>query len=291
MKNIYLLGSLNVDLTIRAPYLPESGETLKGSDFMMTAGGKGANQAYAAAALGGNVKMAGCVGKDAFGDLLINSLRRVDTSYVRRTDALTGAALITVIDGDNRILLHEGANSETGVLDAESLLSHAAAGDIFMTQCETPIDGVIATLKLAKSRGLFTMFNPAPARSEARGAVMYADLITPNRKELKLLSGKDDLEEGIVELLCLGAGAALVTLGEKGSLYVSARERIEVPSCNMGAVVDTTGAGDTYCGALAAELARGVKIADAMSFASRAAGITVTRRGAMVSIPTRDEVL
>ena len=125
MKKIFLFGSLNADLTIRAPYIPQAGETLKGSDFMLTAGGKGANQAYACANLGGDIRMAGCVGNDPFGDMLVKSLRGAgaDTSCVRRTRRNTGVAVITVVDGDNRIILDEGANGEATLSDVEALLA------------------------------------------------------------------------------------------------------------------------------------------------------------------------
>ena len=227
MKKIFLLGSLNADLTIRAPYLPQAGETLKGSDFMLTAGGKGANQAYACANLGGRVRMAGCVGNDPFGDMLLKSLQGVgaDVSCVRRTARNTGVAVITVVDGDNRIILDEGANGEVTVSDAEALLSDAQAGDIFMTQLENPLPVVKAALALAKEKGLFTLFNPAPAKEAARVCVKYADLITPNETELRILSGKEGIEEGCAELLNMGAGAVLATLGRARSKTCGGRFR------------------------------------------------------------------
>ncbi len=291
MKNIYLLGSLNCDLTVRAPYLPEAGETLKGGGFMMTAGGKGANQAYACASLGGRAAMAGAVGRDRFGDLLLESLQKVgvETSHIRRCERNTGVAMITVIDGDNRIILDEGANGAVTEADADALLAGAQAGDIFMTQLETPLPVVTYALKLAKRKGMFTAFNPAPASAEAVCAVRYADLITPNRKELKLLSGKEDLGEGCAELLKLGAGAVLVTLGERGSLYVSKDAQFSIKCADAGEAVDTTAAGDTYCAAVCVKLAEGAAIAEAANFASLCAAITVTRRGAQAAIPTREE--
>ena len=292
MKHVYLLGSLNCDLTVRAPYIPERGETLKGSDFMMTAGGKGANQAYACANLGGRVSMAGAVGKDAFGDLLLDSLKSAGAhvTHVRRVKKGTGVAVITVVDGDNRIILDEGANGEVTEADAEKLLKYACAGDIFLTQLETPLNAVIAALKLAKKKGMFTVLNPAPANAAAREAVQYADLITPNRKELKLMSGKEGLSEGCDELLALGAGEVIVTLGEEGSLLYSKNGSVAVPCMNAGEAVDTTGAGDTYCGALCVKLAEGASLREAAHFATASSAIAVTRRGAQVAIPTRAEV-
>ena len=291
MKRIYLLGSLNMDLTIRAPYQPESGETLKGSDFMITPGGKGANQACACAKLGGQILMSGCVGKDEFGDRLLSGLSSVgaDVTRVRCTERNTGVAVITVIDGDNRIILDEGANGEVCEEDALRLLSDAEAGDFFMTQLENPIPAVGAALRIAKERGLFTVFNPAPANAKARDFVGYADLITPNRKELRLMSGKDGIEEGCEELLRLGAGAVLVTLGSEGSLYVSKDKTFRGPCIDVGKAIDTTAAGDTFCGALTVRLAEGCDIEEAVGFAALCSGIAVTRRGAQTSIPDRKQ--
>ena len=291
MKRIYLLGSFNMDLTIRAPYQPESGETLKGSDFMITPGGKGANQAYACANLGGDVVMSGCVGKDEFGDRLLTGLKSVgaDVSRVRRADRTTGVAVITVIGGDNRIILDEGANGEVCEADAERLLADAKRGDYFMTQLENPLPAVGAALRIAKERGLFTVFNPAPANAAAREFVPYADLITPNRKELKLMSGKEGVEEGCAELLRAGAGAVLVTLGKEGSLYVSEKSRFRGPCIDVGEAIDTTAAGDTFCGALTVRLAEGCDMEKAVKFAALCSGIAVTRRGAQASIPDRKE--
>ena len=293
MKQIFLLGSLNCDLTIRAPYMPESGETLKGSDFLITAGGKGANQAYACALLGGNVKMAGAVGKDAFGDMLLHSLESVgvDISCIRRVEINTGTAIITVIDGDNRIILSEGANGVVNETDVSTLLSDAKAGDIFVTQLENPYPVVLYGLQCAKEKGMFTVFNPAPVSIDAREAVKYSDLIIPNKKELKLLTGKEDASEGCEELLRKGAKAVIVTLGEQGSRIYTQDGQRDVPAVHIGDAIDTTGAGDTFCGGLCAKLAEGENIPSAMQFASVCSGIAVTRRGAQIAMPRIEEII
>lgn len=292
MKRIFLLGSLNADLTIRAPYMPRAGETLKGSDFMLTAGGKGANQAYACASLGGKITMAGCVGTDPFGEMLLKSLidAGTDVRAVRRVARNTGVAVITVIDGDNRIILDEGANGEVLLSDTERLLCGAGRGDLFMTQLENPLDVIEASLALAKERGLYTVFNPAPAQKEARRCVRYADLITPNETELEMLSGEKDVEKGCAALLEMGAGSVVATLGKEGSFLYTKQMKAKIGSVSVGQVVDTTAAGDTYCGALAVKLAEGGPLEEAARFASLCSGITVTRRGAQVSIPSRKEV-
>lgn len=292
MKRIYLFGSLNADLTIRAPYLPKAGETLTGSDFMLTAGGKGANQAYAAANLGGRVHMAGCVGEDPFGDMLLTSLQKAgaDVSHVRRTARGTGVAVILLSDGDNRIVLDRGANGEAEGADVDALLASAEAGDIFMTQLETPFEVVRYALKAARARGLFTVFNPAPAVREAQELVPLADLITPNETELAILTGEERGEEGCRKLLAMGAGAVLATCGAHGSLYCGQDGIMPVACVHVGKAVDTTAAGDTFCGALAVRLAEGAGIAEAAKFASLCAGVSVTRRGAQISMPSRREV-
>lgn len=203
MKRIYLFGSLNADLTIRAPYLPKAGETLTGSDFM---------------------------------------------------------------------------------------LASAEAGDIFMTQLETPFEVVRYALKTARARGLFTVFNPAPAVREAQELVPLADLITPNETELAILTGEERGEEGCRKLLAMGAGAVLATCGAHGSLYCGQDGIMPVACVHVGKAVDTTAAGDTFCGALAVRLAEGAGIAEAAKFASLCAGVSVTRRGAQISMPSRREV-
>lgn len=292
MKEIFLLGSLNADLTIRAPYLPEAGETLAGSDFMVTAGGKGANQAYAAANLGGRVHMAGAVGRDSFGDMLVESLKTAgaDTRYVRRLGGSTGVAVIVVAEGDNRIVLDAGANAKVTNEDADALLQGARAGDFFIVQLESPLSVVGYALRRAKEKGLYTVLNPAPANAEAAKFLPYTDLVTPNRKELRLMSGKEATDAGCETLLRLGAGAVLVTLGGEGSYLYTARQKQKFEAVTAGETVDTTGAGDTFCGGLLVKLAEGASMQDAVRFASAAAGIAVTRRGAQVSIPNRSEV-
>ncbi len=291
MKDIRIFGSLNCDLTIRAPYLPKAGETLKGSDFLINAGGKGANQAYACAKLGGDVSMAGCVGQDAFGEMLLQNLSSagVDTRFIRKTGRSTGVAMITIIDGDNRIILDEGANACVSEEDVYALLDGAKEGDILLVQLENPLPVIQKALSLAKERGLFTVLNPAPAVKEAKVLVRDADLITPNRNELALLSGKEGLDEGIDELLERGASRVIVTLGGEGSYYADRETRFSVPAISAGKAIDTTAAGDTFCGALCVKLAEGATMKEAMRFASACSGIAVTRRGAQASVPTRPE--
>lgn len=291
MKRIYLLGSLNIDLTIRAPRLPAAGETLAGGDFLVTPGGKGANQAYAAAALGGDVVMAGAVGSDAFAEILLRNLERAgaNTEHIRKTQGCTGVAVITIVNGENRIILDAGANGEVTQADVDGLLADAWPQDVFLTQLETPLGVVKYALRQAREKQLFTVLNPAPACAEAADMVPLCDVITPNETELLLLTGERDPEAGCRKLLDMGAGAVLATLGKEGSLLVTKEICERIPAVRCGDPVDTTAAGDTYCGALCVKLAEGEGLPGAAAFASLCAGITVTRRGAQVSIPFRDE--
>ncbi|HHX80918.1 MAG TPA: ribokinase [Acholeplasmataceae bacterium] len=292
MKKVFILGSLNMDMVIESPVLPEKGETVKGSGFMMNPGGKGANQAVACARLGGVVKMAGCVGGDLFGKDLIKTLNEagVDTSSIRTVTASpTGVAVILIIDRDNRIIIDEGANARVIEEDVDNLLSEAGEGDIFLTQLENPVKIIGYALKKAKEKGLYTILNPAPANLEIIEYLPYVDLFIPNETEFMVFTGDDDLENSGKKIFSLGAKELVVTLGSKGYCHLY-REGIEYGSCPKVEAVDTTAAGDTFCGALAAELSIGSALKDALRFATKAASIAVTAKGAQSSIPDRKKV-
>ena len=286
MKKIFVIGSLNMDLVIESPYIPTAGETLTGSGFMTNCGGKGANQSAACAKLGGNVYHCGIVGNDSFGDQLINNLNSfgVNTDFIRKSDSISsGIAVILVSEGDNRIIFDKGANGYLQLLDIEQALSIAEEGDIYLTQLENPIDVIGEGLRLAKSKGLFTILNPAPANADILPYLDAVDLITPNESELDLLGGKKALfERGITTIL--------TTLGSKG-FEISTPDTAKKFECPKVKAVDTTAAGDTLCGGLAAGLARGLSLDDSARLGSTAASIACTRRGAQQSIPTLDEVL
>ena len=177
-----------------------------------------------------------------------------------------------------------------GKADVSALFSDAKEGDIFVTQLENPFPIVLYALKTAKEKGLFTVFNPAPAYVGAEEAVAYSDLILPNQKELKLLTGKDDVLEGCNILLQCGAKAVIVTLGEKGSFLCTKDGDQAIPPVNVGEAVDTTGAGDTFCGGLCVKLAEGENLEASALFASLCSGIAVTRRGSQIAVPKREEV-
>ncbi len=285
MKKIFIVGSINTDFVISAPYVPASGETLAGGGFFTARGGKGANQAVAAARLGGAVKMCGCVGDDLFGKETVKAFVQegIDVSCVRTvTDTPTGTAVIVVVNGDNRIILDKGANGWLTKADVDGFLEGADVGDIYLTQLENPIDVIGYGLRKAKEKGLFTVLNPAPANVEIQPYLQYCDLITPNETELELLGGKD-------KILAQSGAKLIVTLGGQGYKIVTGKNEKQYP-CMQVKVVDTTAAGDTLCGGLAARLADGDLLEDAVAFGSKAATIACMKKGAQPSIPTKEEV-
>ena len=284
MRKIFVVGSINTDLVMEAPYVPKAGETLTGNGFFTAHGGKGANQAVAAARLGGKVVMCGCVGADSFGKEALASLRAdgVDTSHIRIVDGVpTGTAVIIVVNGDNRIILDKGANGCLTEQDIDSALEEAQAGDVYLTQLENPIEIVGYGLKKAKEKGMVVLLNPAPADTAIEPYVKYCDLILPNETETELLGGREKLLEK--------TGKLLITLGAKGFAIATSDSYAEYP-CIQVKAVDTTAAGDTLCGGLAAYLAEGKSLEESAVFGSKAASIACTRKGAQPSIPTRKEV-
>ena len=281
MKKIIVVGSINTDLVIKAPYMPQTGETLTGSGFFTAHGGKGANQAVAAARLGGNVVMCGCVGNDDFGKSAIDSLKAdgVDVSHVKVVDGVpTGTAIIIVENGDNRIILDKGANACLTEADIDNVLQTASSGDIYLTQLENSIDVIGYGLKKAREKGMFVVLNPAPANRDIEKYLKYCNLITPNESETELFGGKQALKAQSEEVL--------ITHGSKG---FEVGEKV-YPCIKVENVVDTTAAGDTLCGGLVASLSFGANLVDSAKFGSKAASIACTRYGAQPSIPTKEEV-
>lgn len=283
-KRIFITGSLNTDLVIASPYIPEAGETVTGSGFMTAGGGKGANQATAAARLGGSVRMCGAVGDDPFGAALLAALAGagVDTGAIRRISATpTGTAVILLSGGNNRIILDRGANAALSPADIDTFLEAAEPGDIYLTQLENPIEVIGYGLRRAKEAGMFTILNPAPADRAIVPYFPWVDLITPNETESALLGGKE-------ALFAAGIRTVVTTLGGKG-YEIADKNGGRIYPCIKVTPVDTTAAGDTLCGGLAVGLAEGMSLADACALGSRAASIACTRKGAQPSIPTRAE--
>lgn len=293
---IYIVGSINMDLVVRAPFMPKSGMTIEGNGFMTNPGGKGANQAVACAKLGGKTYMVGCVG-EAFGDELFHALRGygVDTRYTEKHgNVSSGIAVIVVVDGDNRIILDRGANGEVTTSLVDRALESGEAGDYLILQLEVATEIVAYALKAGKARGMVTMLNPAPAKRLPEEIFADCDYFLPNQTEAEFYTGiypkDEESAKACAEAFAnMGVKRTVITMGEQGSVCVCEGRFLQAKPYPVDAV-DTTAAGDTYVGALAVKLSEGESLEEAMRFASAASSITVTRVGAQQAIPTREEV-
>jgi len=298
-RRVLVVGSANVDFTVAASRLPAVGETVSGGTLLVNHGGKGANQAVAARRLGAEVRLVACVGDDASGRGIRAALQAegigVDGMMVT-ADAATGTALI-VVDGQgrNQIVVAPGANWRLSVEHVRARADDFAWAQVVMCQLETPLDTLAWALAEARRRGLVTVLNPAPVREGIADDVWrLVDYLTPNEGEAERLSGVAVRDAGSAAaagraLRGRGVGAVIVTLGSQGSLACTARDDIRVPAFPVEAV-DTTAAGDAFNGALGAALAGRDPLPDALRFASAAAALACTRRGAQPSLPTRAEV-
>jgi ribokinase len=298
MKKIVVFGSLNMDLVIHTNYIPQAGETIDGYGFFTNTGGKGGNQAVAASKLGGDVKMIACVGNDSFGNEMLNALREYNLdlgNVVVRKDETTGIAVIICQDGDNRIILNAGTNYSIMPEEVEKLIDNAGGeGDIFVTQYECRRETVIHALEYAKSKGMYTIFNPAPAKEIPKYAYKTIDLLVVNQTECRFLTGVFPENEGsaieaINILKAMGVKDAVITLGKHGSITASDDRVTIVPIVDVP-VVDTTAAGDSYIGSLAVGLQKGKSLEDCMKEATAVSALTVTRKGAQQSIPDKEEL-
>lgn len=300
MSNVAILGIFVADLAFRAGRQPTMGETIMGSDFKMGPGGKGSNQAVAAARAGADVTFISRLGRDAFGDIALSTWRaeRIRTDRVVLTDEQpTGAAYIFVQEGtgENAIIVVPGAANSISRADVDQASADIRAAKAFITQLEQPIDAALHGLTIAKQAGVATIFNPAPAASLPDAIYPLCDYITPNETEASALTGVqvtgvDSAKAAADRLLQRGVGCALITLGEAGALYHTAKESVLVPAFNAGKVVETTGAGDAFNGGFAAALAAGRSPRDAVRFGCATAGISVTRPGTAPSMPKLGEI-
>ena len=287
------MGSITIDHTVFTKVMPSPGVTGKADSFIKNIGGKGANQAVASLYLGGDVFFVGSIGQDDEGRCISLFLKEKGLKYyLKQSKKGTGAAFITIneLNGENQILIVQGANMDISIDDINALEKEIAKCDIFLTQLETPIDTVEHSIKLAKKHGLLTILNPAPYAELDEEIYKYIDYFVPNEHELdQYVIGNMPYEEKAKVILEKGAQNVIVTLGEKGSLLVNKDKTIKVEPYIVDAV-DTTAAGDSYLGALVTSLSQGKDIVEAMDYASKCSSITVTRAGAINSLPTLEEV-
>ncbi|MCA6110126.1 ribokinase [Bradyrhizobium cenepequi] len=297
MGRIFVAGSINMDVVATAERHPRVGETIAGSAVLYFPGGKGANQAVAAAKLGAATTLIGRLGKDAFGQELRTFLaaQGVDLSFVKDTaEAHTGTAIITVADADNTIVVVPGANA---MVRSEDLAAPVLArDDIAVSQFEIPLAAITVFFKQARAAGATTILNPAPARKFERELLDLVDILVLNETELGFLTGRE-LRDSDERARFLDAARSLagkdrivcVTLGKRGVLALVKGEPLVVAGREVKAI-DTTGAGDCFVGALASQLAIGSNLRDALGYANAAASICVQRMGAAPSMPTAAEV-
>lgn len=297
MKKICVIGSLNMDLVVNVDEMPKKGQTLIGSAFKEVPGGKGANQAVAMARLGADIRMIGKVGKDSFGETLINQLKsdKVNTKYIHREDCASGVAMITVDkNAENSIVVAPGANFKVLEKDIDKCIEAIDESDIVVLQLETPINTIKYALQKSKELGKYTILNPAPAVKLEDSIIENVDLLTPNETELEILSGvkienEDDIKKAANVLIEKGVKQLIVTLGSKGSLYID-KDNIKLKKSYKVEAIDTTAAGDSYTGALAVAFAQDKDIDEAMDFASKVGALAVTKEGAQSSLPTMEDV-
>jgi ribokinase len=298
-QGVTILGIYVADLVFRAPRQPTMGETLIGTSFFMGPGGKGSNQAVAAARAGGDVSFITKLGKDNFGDaaLALYAKEGIKPHAPQDPNISTGAAYIFLEDvtGSNAIIVVPGSAGTITVADIEANSQTITNAKIFMTQLEQPIPAAARALEIAKSAGTITIFNPAPAALLDDSIYKLCDYVTPNETEATMLTGISVIDVASAKLaaqalLNKGAGAALITLGGQGALLHSQTQSVHIPIFSAGAVIDTSGAGDAFNGGFAAALARGESPEAAARFGSAVAGISVTRPGTASSMPTWAEV-
>lgn len=297
-KNIIVVGSSNTDMVINADHLPVPGETIMGGSFMMNFGGKGANQAVAAARLNGNVHFIAKIGKDLFGKRSIEQYEDegIHVEQIYSDPVLPSGVALIIVDanGENSIVVASGANSSLSPEDIKKAYSVIEKGDIMLIQLEIPIETVEYAAHLAKEKGIKVILNPAPARPLSDSLLKNLYMIIPNETEAEILSGVkvtdwESAQKAADIIHAKGANIVVITLGSKGALIKEEGQYHKVPVPKVKAI-DTTAAGDTFCGAVCVALTENMSVLDAVKFANKCASITVTRMGAQSSLPYRREI-
>lgn len=284
---ITVVGSINMDLVVQTDRFPKQGETALGNLYTTVPGGKGANQAVAAARLGSDVHMIGAVGQDAFGIELLAGLEDegIQIQHVKQTDGASGIANILLSEGDNRIIVVPGANHSVTTEEIDALTEQLAASDLVMMQLEMPIPVIQRTLEICHQHRVPTILNPAPASGFTSSFLPYCTYLTPNETEAEEIFG-GDWETALQDY----PNRLVVTLGQKGAQFYDGEKQVIVEGFPTEAV-DTTGAGDTFNGALAAALAEGQAFEEAVRFANAAASLSVEKFGAQGGMPERAAVV
>ena len=298
-KDIVILGVFVADTAYRASRQPKIGETIIGNEFSLGPGGKGSNQAVAAALAGGNVHFISRLGKDDFANMAISLWEKsgITPHVTQYSDSYTGAAYIFIEDktGNNAIIVSPGAAANINDNDITANKELIQGSRVFMTQLEQSLDAAGTALSFAKEGGAITILNPAPAQPLGENILKLCDFVTPNEIEAEQITGTpvksiNDAEIAAGKLLEKGASAAVITLGEQGALFKDNNQIIHQPSYEVGPVVETTGAGDAFNGGLAVALAEEMPIDKALRFACATASISVTRQGTAPSMPDRHEI-
>jgi ribokinase len=295
---VAVVGSLNMDLVIRSARIPQPGETILGGEFRTVPGGKGANQAVAAARLGAHVSMVGRVGDDAFGTELLRNLSAdgIDHTFVLRDPAAaTGVALIVVDDaGQNSIVVASGANMNLSPADVDAAEAALITNNALLLQLESPLHTVLHAAQLARAHGVTVILNPAPARPLPRELLALVDVLVPNESETALLAGmpvgnQDEAVAASAALRKAGVGTVILTLGERGALLAEESATRLFPAFDV-APVDTTAAGDAFLAGLAVALAEGKALDEAVRWGNAAGALATTRLGAQTSLPSRQSL-
>ncbi|MDO5690352.1 MAG: ribokinase [Tissierellia bacterium] len=297
MSKVIVVGSLNMDTTLRVPHIPVPGETILATGISSARGGKGQNQAVAMARLGAKVEMIGAVGSDDDGDQTRSALMKdgVGVEGLFTKQVHTGIASIYLDDQSrNNIVVYPGANFELTAADIRAVERLFDGATYCVMQLEIPLPVIYHTLELCHRKGITTILNPAPAAPDFDWSYLkYVDYLVPNESELELIAGEaltqSNLEALSLSLINRGLQNILVTLGSRGSAFFSASERFQVPALVVEAV-DTTAAGDSFIGGFTTYLAEGKGVKEAMEFATKVAAIAVTKPGAIDSLPMRGEI-
>lgn len=297
-RKIVVIGSCNTDMVISMDHLPLPGETLIGGEFFMNSGGKGANQAVAAARLGGNVSFIAKVGNDPFGKRALEQYRAegIDVKHILTDpEQPSGVALIMVdAQGENSIAVASGANAHLTTKDIDNAKEILSRADIVLMQLETPITTVEHAANVAKRSGAKVILNPAPAQPLSESLLQNLYILIANETEAEFISGTQitdmDSVARAADILCdKGVEKVVITLGSRGAFVKERGNYHQIPGLKVKAV-DATAAGDTFCGALCVALAEGKNLTEAVTFANRCAAVTVTRMGAQSSLPYRSEI-